>query len=126
MDVSEVNLIIEMVSPNDPHLANGGVEGSHVVLSDRPRQLAARLLVVLEGSVRSERIVWRFKMIHKMHTGLVLQVKIHWAMLRSGMRASPSSSMFSTGILAALPFLWNKSPFKSNILGPFNTHSHSG
>ena len=54
MDVSEVKLIIEMVSPNDPYLANGGVEGSHVVLGDRPRQLAARLLVVLERSVRYE------------------------------------------------------------------------
>lgn len=49
-----MNLIIEMVSPNDPYLANGGVEGSHVVLGDRPRQLAARLLVVLERSVRYE------------------------------------------------------------------------
>ena len=54
MEVTEVKLIIEMVSPNDPYLANGGVEGSHVVLGDRPRQLAACLLVVLEGSVRCE------------------------------------------------------------------------
>ena len=49
-----MNLIIETVSPIDPYLAGGSVEGSHVVLGDRPRQLAAGVLVVLEGSVRYE------------------------------------------------------------------------
>ena len=33
-------------------------------------------------------------------TGLILKVNIHWAMSRSGSLASPSSSMFSLGILA--------------------------
>jgi hypothetical protein len=33
-------------------------------------------------------------------TGLILQVKIHCAISRSGSLASPSSAMFSIGILA--------------------------
>ena len=55
-------------------------------------------------------------------TGLVLHVKIHWAMLRSGMRASPSSSIFSTGILA-LAFLSGISHHSSPMSLDLLTHT---